>query len=371
MRRDSDRHRIVFRCDASETFGGGHVMRCLTLANAMAEEVAEITFVAASMSEALRRRIADGGHKIELISASPELQRDGPDWEMSTLGLEAQRADADETGRAAGRSDWIIVDHYLLDANWHSAARHLADRILVIDDLANRSYDCDILLDQTFGRLANDYHELVPSGARVLAGSSYALLRPEFARERPAALERRKNGSPVRRILVSIGTSDPGGITARLVERVLNTAPDCAIDVVLGPQATSLQEVKSLAARNPGIAVHIDSDRMAELMRDADIAIGAAGTTSWERCCLGLPAITLVLAENQSLIADRLALAGAHILIAVGDEQSLAVQLREVISSLEVRQRMTESGARITDGLGSTRVRAAIKSMNTRELFYD
>lgn len=334
-------------------------MRCLTLANALSQAGATVAFVAASMPDALGERIKNAGHELHLVPASSEMERGGAKWEEPPLGAEAQLADANATGAAVGKADWLVVDHYLLDANWHSTARGFAGRILVIDDLANRKYDCDILLDQTFGRSAQDYRALVPDGAKVLAGATYALLRPEFARERPVALERRQAGGPVSSILVSMGTADPGGITARVVEQALAVAPQCAIDVVLGPQATSLEPVRELASRNPSISVHVDSERMAELMRDADLAIGAAGSTSWERCCLGLPAIAFAVADNQRNGAA--ALEEADVAIALAEEGELAKNLSRLLASTELRGRMSENAMQVTDGLGTERVRAVME----------
>lgn len=333
-------------------------MRCITLANALAEQGAGITFVAARMPDALEGRILAAGHGFERIPSSPELQREGPEWEKSPLSSEAQLADVGATGSAIGQSDWIIVDHYLFDACWHSTARSFADRLLVIDDLANRSYDCDILLDQTFGRSAEDYRGLVPGGARALTGSTYALLRPEFARERPAALARRRAGGAASRILISMGTSDPNGITSRILERVLAAAPECAIDVVLGPQAASLERVGALGVGNPNIFVHVDSDCMAELMRDADIAIGAAGTTSWERCCLGLPTITLVMAENQRLVAANLERSAS--IVVAESEEAVPVLLRSLLDDEHQRHSLMAAAFAIVDGSGVARVCNAV-----------
>jgi UDP-2,4-diacetamido-2,4,6-trideoxy-beta-L-altropyranose hydrolase len=349
------RPRIAVRCDASAEIGGGHAMRCLTLANALSDAGASVTFVAATMPDALAERISSAGHALERIPASPEMRREGERWEEPPLGIEAQLADAKATGTAIGEADWVVADHYLLDARWHSAARGFGGQILVIDDLANRPCGCDIRLDQSFGRSPDDYRALVPDGAKILAGTTYALLRPEFARERPEALERRQAGGPVRRIFVSMGTADPGGITARIVEQVLASAPHCAMDVVLGPQATGLDPVRALAADHRAIAVHVDSERMAELMRDADLAIGAAGSTSWERCCLGLPTILFVMAENQR--NGAMALDEGGVAVALGDEGELAKSLGQLLASPELRLRMSERAMQVTDGLGTQRVR--------------
>lgn len=350
--------RIVFRCDASAEIGGGHAMRCLTLANALSKTGATVTFVAAAMPNSLGERIRAAGHDLQLIPASSEMQREGDRWEEPPLSAEAQRADAKATEATAGEADWLVVDHYLLDAHWHSAARIFSGRILIIDDLANRKYDCDILLDQTFGRPAGDYRDLLPTGAKILAGAAYVLLRPEFARERPAALERRQAGGPVSRILLSMGTADPCGITARIIEQVLDVVPQCAIDVVLGPQATSLDPLRGLASRNPSLSVHVDSERMAELMRDADLAIGAAGSTSWERCCLGLPAIVLAMADNQRLASKNLERAGAILL--ADSAEAIPPLIGRLANDDELRTSMIAAAAAIADGRGTEVVAGAM-----------
>lgn len=352
--------RVAVRCDASTQIGGGHLMRCLALADALSEAGANVTFLAAAMPDALADRVRRAGHALELIPAAAGLMREGPDWEEPALSENEQRADAEATAAAVGDAEWLVVDHYLLHSRWHSAARSFARSILVIDDLANRPYDCDVLLDQTFGRTAGDYAGRVPEGARVLASTTYALLRPEFDRERPAALARRQAGGPVGRILVSMGTADPDGITARIVEQVLAAAPSCAVDVVLGPQGESFGHVRALAASNPRISVHVDTDRMAELMRDADLAIGAAGSTSWERCCLGLPAIVLAMAENQRLAAENLERAGAIMLANSGE--TAGSHLRRLLPDERSIATMAAAAAALVDGQGSRRVVEAMSS---------
>ncbi len=346
--------RIAIRCDASATMGGGHAMRCLTLANAFADSGANVRFVTASMPSALEKRITSWGHEILRIPASPQIQGGGSGWEQHTLGSAEQQADATATGRAIGWVDWMIVDHYLLDASWHSKARAYADHILVIDDLANRSYDCNILLDQTFGKSEDDYRGLVPGKATVLAGSSYALLRSEFERERPCAITRRSEGQNPRRILVSMGTTDPGGITARVTEQLIAAPAQWMIDVVLGAQSDSLDDIQRLAEHQSRIAIHLDSNVMAKLMRDADLAVGAGGMSALERCCLGLPSVILCLAENQRTNAMSLANAGAA-LFATNPAQAVS-QLIELSFDGDQRGKVQKAAFQITDGLGAQRV---------------
>jgi UDP-2,4-diacetamido-2,4,6-trideoxy-beta-L-altropyranose hydrolase len=350
--------RVAIRVDASALIGGGHVMRCLTVANVLAERGAEVTFVTAATSNALGERIEASGHRLVRISTFPDVQRERSDWHEPPLDAKDQAKDAAETAAAIGTADWLIVDHYLLDARWHSAVRSSARNVLVIDDLANRPYDCDLLLDQTFGRTAADYADLIPASARVLAGSNYALLRPEFEQERGAALNRRKEESGTHRILISIGITDIGGSTSKIVDQVLAEVARCGIDIVLGPDAPSIEHVRQLAEQNANIRLHVDTAQMAQLMRDADLAIGAAGTTSWERCCLGLPTIALVLAENQRPSAAALAKAGA--VVAMERVEDVGPALRESLDRPERLQHMSAAAFPIVDGRGSERVASAI-----------
>jgi len=350
--------RVGVRVDAGPLIGGGHAMRCLTLADTLAARGAQVTFVCAAMPDDLVNRIKESGHKHVRIRGVTGLNRDGGRWHERPLDDAAQAADTRETGSAVGPVDWMIVDHYLLDARWHSAARSFADRVLVIDDLANRPYDCDLLVDQTFGHTAADYENLIPPDVDVLAGGSHALLRPEFEQKRHSALARRREPASVPRILISMGTTDIGGSTARIVDAVIASAPDCDVDVILGEQAPSLPYVRQVAASEPRINIHIDSHEMAVLMRNADLAVGGAGTTTWERCCLGLPAIAVVLAENQRPGATALAEAGAVRSVETADDVGPA--LGELLRDLRSLSQMSAAAFAITDGRGTQRVAAAI-----------
>ena len=337
-------------------------MRCLTLANALSAEGWEIVFVAAAITPSLAKRITDSAHELLRIPALPGFERAGVDWHERRLSEEAQHLDADATRAAAGHTDWIIVDHYLLDASWHRAAKCFATQIMVIDDLANRAYECDLLLDQTLGRVGSDYQDLVEDRARILPGPAFALLRPEFAAERRAALDRRRQPRPVARILISIGTTDPEGITARVVNDLLLAAPNCLLDVVVSADGATSSPLNKLAAEHRSIRLHAGTDRMAELMHDADLAVGACGSTSWERCCLGLPSISILLADNQQMIAAELEKAGAHIIVDRNDALDLSSAVQRLVSDTSLRQRMSAAAFSIVDDHGTGRVIAAMRS---------
>lgn len=326
--------RILFRCDASPSLGGGHVMRCLTLARELARTGAEITFATA------------GG----AADSVPALARSG----FALLELDDPHDSTELLARLPERLDLLVVDHYGLDAAFERALRPIAERILVIDDLADRAHACDVLVDQNFGREALDYRDLVCDGTRILAGAQYALLRPEFAAARPAALERRTRTKGVARILVSMGMTDIGGVTERVLSAVLAADTGAAVDVVLGSAAPSLEAVRAIAAERDDVALHVDSADMGALMTRADLAIGAAGSTSWERCCLGLPSIVLVLAENQREIALRLDAAG--ILAAVSSVEEIRASVHDIVRDPDRLHAMSALAASVTDGRGTARV---------------
>lgn len=330
-------------------------MRCLTLADALRERGAETLFVSASLPAALRERIVVSGHEIADTGPAPWLGRLVGDWEAVGLTVSERAADYETTLAAIGSgADWLVVDHYLLDREWESAARAVVARICAIDDLANRPHDCDLLIDQTLGRSDADYRLLVPDGAALLCGPRFSLLRPEFARERPAALERRRRAGPVRRIMVSLGGMDIGGFTASAVRAALDAAPGRAIDVVIGNSAPALVEARGIAAANPSVELHVDTTHMAGLMSDADLAIGAAGTSSWERCCLGLPAVVFAVAGNQRPSAQ--ALEDADAILCIDSVAQLAEALMRLLVDPDRLARMTAAAFAIVDGLGTQRV---------------
>ncbi|MGE3302106.1 MAG: UDP-2,4-diacetamido-2,4,6-trideoxy-beta-L-altropyranose hydrolase [Hyphomonadaceae bacterium] len=321
---------FVFRADAGAALGGGHVMRCLTLAHALARRGAVCRFVSLRGSDAYAPALAASG-----FSTS---------WVDNAL-------DTAEAANAMGRADAVIVDHYDLGAQAEAAFRQSGGKIIAIDDLADRAHACDVLIDHTLGRTARDYAGRVPEEARLLLGPRYAFVRPEFQQARTHALARRRADGPVRRILVSMGLTDVGGVSLPAVEAALAAAPGAAVDVVLAAQAPSRAALEARAAIEPRVRVLPANADMCALMAEADMAIGAGGTTAWERCCLGLPSVVLVVAENQVLNAGRLAAAGA-ILLAEG-EAGLAAAAAELAGNAAARHAMSGKAAALVAADGA------------------
>lgn len=350
---------VVFRTDASIDIGTGHVMRCLTLAAALRERGAACRFVCRAHSGHLIDVIRQRGFVVATLPVSPlpvvDLQLRHSAWLGSDQASDARETLATMAGQAV---DWLIADHYGLGLAWERALRPACRRIMVIDDLADRRHDCDLLLDQNLGRLASDYDGLVSRSCRLRIGPVYALLRPEFAAVRSRSLARRAALPGIRRLLVTMGGVDKDNATGKALG-ALNTASlpsDCRICVVMGRHAPWLRQVREQLAGLPwATEMQVDVRDMAGLMADSDLAIGAAGTSAWERCCLGLPTLVAVLADNQRQCAAALAAAGCVLLL--DDDSGLGfADLSAKLVQLTEQERlgaMQRACAQLTDGMGA------------------
>ncbi len=303
---------VTFRSDASIQIGTGHVMRCLTLADALALKGVQCTFICREHDGNLIEHIRRKGHGVYVLPLGY-----GADTDLvhgAWLGAtQAQDIQACLPVLAELQPEWLVVDHYALDARWEFEASKICTKLIVIDDLADRAHVCNLLLDQTFRRDAKDYQALVPEACTLLCGSNYALLRPEFPALRLYSLQRRKHPQ-LKNLLISMGGVDKDNVTTQVLSalRGCHLPDDCAITVIMGATSPWLADVQQQAQIMPWpTTVRVGVSNMAKLMADSDLAIGAAGATSWERCCLGLPSILVVLAANQTLIAERLSNAGA------------------------------------------------------------
>lgn len=355
--------KIVFRVDASIQMGTGHVMRCLTLADALTEQGAECNFICREHIGNLIEKIRQSGFQVYRIGSGKNAvlkndaltDEENPLFHSSWLGA-TQQQDAQDCLPILEKlqPDWLVVDHYALDKTWQQALKPYYKNLMVIDDLGDREHLADLLLDQNYGSTVEKYQGLVPDSCKILAGTHFALLRPEFALWREYSLDRRKNNASISNILVTLGGADPDNYTVKILQQLAGVElhPQVEIIVVMGTTAPHLKLVQHQAADMPvKTTVKANVTNMAELMSTADLAIGAAGATTWERCCLGLPTIQLVIAENQRQIAEYLAKDSVIKLLSNIDE------LTYLIASVEKWLLSTVVHARsVTDGLGAERV---------------
>jgi UDP-2,4-diacetamido-2,4,6-trideoxy-beta-L-altropyranose hydrolase len=297
----------IFRCDAFPSIGAGHVSRCLALAEALHEVGWDIGFVATEETIATAPVLAASNFNIRTLD----------DRECD---LDAMRA------QASLKADLIVIDHYERDRQFESQCRLFAHKILAFDDATGRDHDCQILVDSG-ATDATIYVDHVPSHAVVLAGPAYALMRRSFIQHREAALARR-DGRPVKSILVSCGATDPMNCTAAVLEALAGIALNATITVALSSRAPHLGAVRRGLRGN--MRLRLDADDMAELMTNADFAVGAPGATAFERAVLGLPSILITYADNQRGIARMMSDAGGTIDAGTLDE-GLVGRLRRLL----------------------------------------
>ena len=365
----------AFRVDASLNIGSGHIMRCLTLADVLKNAGVVCTFICRDHPGNLFELIRDRGHglltlprSIVEIAAANYAERPMSEHE-SWLGC-GWEVDASQTRELLQRAvfDWLVVDHYALDSRWELFLASNCKGIMAIDDLADRPHHCDVLLDQTLGRKTADYGSLLPKNAKVLVGSLYAMLRPEFSALRAESLRRREEPR-LDRILISMGGVDKENVAAEVLRalRDCRLPKSCGITVVLGAHAAGIDVVLSEAQsmRCP-TDVKANVGDMAELMTASDLAIGASGSTSWERCCLGLPSVTVVLGENQRYAALALQDAGASINIERSTDfrDKLITAIRHFSLDQSRLSTMSKRARLVTDGLGAERVKKMLFSIS-------
>lgn len=360
--------RVLFRTDASYDIGSGHVMRCLTLADVLRKNGVQCVFICRSLIGNLTQQIRIRGFICEELTAYNDCQFLGGDMAESSVSPYAKwlgvtwQQDAEQTAQVIEHygADWLVVDHYGLDTRWERSLSKQCNQILVIDDLADRQHTCKILLDQNWGRDACHYHQLLPAHCTLLTGSRYALLRPEFAQLREYSLARRSS-TRMQRILITMGGVDKDNVTGRVLTSLndCNLPIDTQITVVLGAQCQWKEQVSALAQQQrQSTQVLVDVKDMAQLMAETDLCIGAAGSTSWERCALGIPSVLICLANNQKMVIESLAQSGAAITMDYEEFGKFGAQVlnRALSTARDKLLSMSQVASTICDGAGTSRL---------------
>ena len=347
----------VIRADASMAVGTGHVRRCLSLVATIRQKGGHCVFLTRQGPHNLANEIRAAGCDVRFVLDEDVIS----DWETDA---KASIAAIEDLGAA-----WLVVDSYALDARWQRKVRPHVLRIMAIDDLANRPHDADLLLDQTFGRNETDYSDHISPGCTQLLGSDFTLLRPGFRALRSQSIARRGELQNIASVLVSTGGGDDGGISLESVEQLAQLPARMRphIKVIIPNTVPSFAAVSEIVNGISGGADLYEAVSDMEVhMAAADFAFGAGGTTSWERCCLGLPAAVIVTAENQVFLADCLQEVGAVSLIDRTKRDSLWVGniLENLNSNMHEYHRMVSAAADICDGLGADRVVLAMEESN-------
>jgi UDP-2,4-diacetamido-2,4,6-trideoxy-beta-L-altropyranose hydrolase len=336
---------FAFRADSSRNVGSGHVMRCLSLADCLAAHGNHCVFLCRPAPGDLIDEIEQHGHAV---------------IRMPSMADQPKMSESDDA-RATGESlanlgvDWLVVDHYCLGIEWEKKVGPFARSLLVIDDVG-RDHECSLLLDQNIPNPMHDRYRGTLPETKLLIGPNYALLRTEFAAARAAALQRR-TGTFVR-ILVSMGGTDPSNATAKALAGLESAWQEgWQVDVIIGAGNPHRESIELICSRLPAATIYVQTSNMAQLMVAADCAIGAGGSTTWERCCLALPSVVCILSMDQSSIATAVARAGAQLLLGWDQEVTVADYSREIAALSSTRLlAMSAAAARICDGLGASRV---------------
>lgn len=349
--------KVLIRADASALIGSGHVMRCLALAAALKRLGAQITFACHALPCTLHSLVTDQGHTVlPLYFAPPVASGLAPGNLQPTLSQRDSTALA--TALPSGATfDWILVDHYGLDGQWETAARAWARHVAAIDDLANRTHAVDLLLDQNLTASEQRYAPWQAEPCRYLLGPHYALLRDEFQ------VAARAVSPQVENVLVNFGGMDNAGHTLKAAQALLGFA-GLQVTLVAGIGNPDFDALQRLVVERPGWQLLAHSSAFGQLMAVADLFIGAAGSSSWERAALGLPTLCVAVADNQQANAEALAAAGMHCYLgpsAAVSVKMLAAAVSELLPRFDLRQQYAERSRQLVDGFGAQRVAQALQ----------
>lgn len=360
--------KVVFRADASYAIGSGHVVRCATLARQLRDLEWDVTFLCrGDLPGNFNSWIeAQGFNLITLPGGAGEQVHGGyDDWLGVSMQSEIEQACAaiDRIGCA----DWLVVDHYAINREWETALKAVASKTLVLDDLADRRHNCDLLLDQNYCRgFEVRYKDLVPTECVQLLGPTYALLRPEFA---SLAKSKRALSEPPRSVLAFFGGTDPCGLSGIAIEalRMLKqNIPALEADIVMGAANQHQRGLVERYSELEWLRLHGQVSNLAELMRNADLALGAGGGTLWERCLLGLPSVVAVASDNQRESCEALAAAGAICLIGPAyacTAASISDAAHELLNRSDLLVTMSQAARTIMVGWRPYKVRDAMISL--------
>ena len=357
--------RVAFRVDASLQIGSGHVMRCLTLAEGLRAAGAQVSFICREHPGHLCEQIVERGYAVHRLHPPSAPVPAGP-GHAHWLGVSWQEDAAETAAIMAGRPDWLIVDHYALDARWEQALRPAVARLMVLDDLADRPHDCDLLLDQNLApQMEGRYDGLLAPAAVRLLGPQYALLRPEFAAAR-AGLRTREGA--VRRLFLFLGGADPDNYTGQALQAVASLqCPELAVDVVIGAANPHHAALAAQCAALPGARLHRGVDNMAELMAAADLAIGAGGGAMWERASAGLPSLVIAVAGNQHGGSLAMAREGRALYLGPAPEALalLPAALQTACAAPGLLAHLEQASLALVDGRGAARVLRRLQQLGS------
>jgi len=331
----------LFRCDGSTQIGTGHIMRCLSLAEGLKRKHWQCAFVMKDYDARLADKIEEKGFELRLIPKESSLKED--------LKLTRKYA-----------SQWkvsiILTDSYDLDREYLKTLKEDKFFVLSIDDSTQTHFYSDILLNQNIHATAREYSERIEPYTKLLLGPKYALLREDFVSSRNAE----RISEKVQKVLVTMGGGDPYNQSLKVLRALENMKEAFSITVLLGSSFLFHEEIENFTRRaSKKIKIVHNTNQVARLMKESDLAISASGCTVWELCCLGVPTILLILSENQEPIAQSLQKKG--IMKNLGwfnqvNEPYIQQEVSKLSADQKLRKEMADKGQLLLDGLGVKRV---------------
>ncbi|MBW1941344.1 MAG: UDP-2,4-diacetamido-2,4,6-trideoxy-beta-L-altropyranose hydrolase [Deltaproteobacteria bacterium] len=337
-----EKRRLIIRADASNAIGSGHVRRCLALVTAFAGAGWEC---ALAIRPGTRETVPDlGDSPCEL-------------FDLKCTPAEEAKALFE---RWPNGCDLLVVDHYERGKHFEASCRPWARNIMVMEDVPQRQHACDFLLDSSLEDAVSVYRKMVPDACKLFLGPDFALLHPQFIKHRRESIEKREKRHSVGKILISFGTVDGKNMCSKAIKSIKEGGLNISVDVVIGSQSPYLEETKSIARTCPfPVKFYVDEKNMARVMTSADLALGACGFTSWERCCLGLPTLAVITAENQTSLAE--VLRRHHAIDFLGWHENVSLEtiarsLKKILNNHETRIKISRNASRLCDGRGPLRV---------------
>ena len=352
---------IFIRVDSSNEIGTGHLIRCLNLAKALRKIGYDSHFICRDLKGNINSVLKQEKFKSTILKEnSPE------GFVSSKTGITHEAwlkvhwsVDVRQVQKVlqAEQADVMIVDHYGIDENWEKEIQKHVDKLIVIDDLADRKHVCDVLIDQSYSTEGPmRYQDLTPSSCQLLLGTNYVMMQPIYSERHHDV---RVRSGYIKNVLLNFGGSDLNDVTGMVSKAFINAKKDdVVLNIVIGKQYKYKEKLTALTHKNHNIKIHSNLPTLAELIEKCDVAIGAAGTTTWERCCLGLPSYIIAIANNQVYNATQLSDKGCIKYIGHYDEvteEIMTNNFKEILNNKN-NSIWSQMCLDLVDGLGTQRI---------------
>lgn len=350
---------IMIRVDGSSHIGIGHVMRCLTLARCFSESGFSIDFYSINYSVNIRNKIIDSGFNVFDL---PDLRIEHLS-DLEPINNIQQLTDVDNCkALMTGNYTLIIIDNYRFGHIWEKEMSKLCNKLIVIDDLANRDHFCDFLIDQNIGRKKSEYIDLVEKKTKLMLGLDYVILRKEFKEYILKSKIKRRNTRNIDNILICFGGGNATDLIIKTTDSVIESGYLGNINIVISSDFPNIDDIVNKYKDNKKIVVDVDVISMSLAIYNADLSIGAFGSMSWERCCLGLPSISIQIADNQKYIAESLDKMGVSIKSVISDIPKHIKRLTDDENTLEEWHDISRKSFDICDAFGVERILSEVSN---------